>query len=130
MQDRLQLNSHPLNARARKILKAAKIPTSPDQMPISTLMLWLIEDGPGIEQLPAWAALETFQERYLDLAEAVRDLDRRKPALLLSLVEAGEDEEEIVLTAKDLLNLTPEEAAALLLEELRDGMAIRPETYQ
>jgi hypothetical protein len=130
MKDRKQLNMHPLNIQAEKILKAAKIPTYPDQMAISTLMLWMIEDGPGIEQLPVWAELSNFQDRYLDLAEAVRDLDQRDPALLLSLVEAGENEEEIVMTAEDLLNLTPEEAALALLEELRWGMEFHPEKYQ
>ena len=32
MKDRMQLNSHPINARARKILKAAKIPWSKGTM--------------------------------------------------------------------------------------------------
>ena len=130
MKDRTQLNLHPLNARARKILKAAKIPwTKQETMAISALMLWTLTEK-GVETLPAWAALETFQDRYADLEEAVADLDRRDPEVLLELVERGEDAEDVAVEAKDLLGLTPEEAGAMLLEELRWGMEFHPEKYQ
>ncbi len=131
MKDRLQLNSHPINARARKILKAAKIPWSKETMtmPATALMLWAIEEK-GIQQLPEWAELTNFQDRYADLEEAVLDLDQRDPATLLALIEQGEDEEEIVLTAAELRGKSPEEAAAMLLEELRWGMEHHPEKYQ
>ena len=129
MKDRMQLNSHPLNARARRILKMAKIPWSKEtgMMPVTALMAWVIEEK-GIQPLPEWADLANFQDRYVDLEEAVLDLDQRKPETLLDLIERGA-EDEVVLAAADL-GMDPEAAAVMLLEELRWGMEFHPEKYQ
>ena len=129
MTDKTQLHSHPLNVQTEKILKAAKIPwvkTKQGWMAITALMMWILEQG--VEPLPAWAALENFQDRYVDLEEAVLDLDQHAPEVLLALVE--DHEGEIVLTEENLEGLSPEEAGAMLLEELRSGMELHPERYQ
>ena len=129
MTDKTQLHSHPLNVQTEKILKAAKIPwvkTKQGWMAITALMMWILEQG--VEPLPAWAALENFQDRYVDLEEAVLDLDQHDPEALLALVE--DHEGEIVLTEENLEGLSPEEAGAMLLEELRSGMELHPERYQ
>ena len=119
---------HPLNIQAKRVLKAAKIPTYPDQMPISTLMLWILEDGDRAAQLPMMEDVSSFQERYLDLEEAVRDLDQHNPEALLALVE--DHEGEVALAAEHLKGLGPEEMGLRLLEELNYGMALHPERYQ
>ena len=130
MKDRLQLNSHPINARARKILKAAKIPWSKEtmMMPATALMLWTLQDEEREAQLPMMEMLEEFQERYATLEEAVLDLDRRAPEVLLSLIE--DHEGDVAIAAEHLMGLSPEEAGARLVEELNSGMALHPERYQ
>ena len=130
MKDRLQLNSHPINARARKILKAAKIPWSKEtmMMPATALMLWTLQDEEREAQLPMMEVLEEFQERYATLEEAVLDLDRRAPEVLLSLIE--DHEGDVAIAAEHLAGLSQEETGARLLEELNSGMALHPERYQ
>ena len=129
MIDKTQLNSHPLNVQALKILKAAKIPWHPTSwMPVSTLMLWVLEDGERAAQVPMGQRMEEFQGQYVDLEEAVLDLDQHAPEVLLALIE--DHEGEISLTEDQLEGLSPEEAGCRLLEELNCGMALHPERYQ
>lgn len=131
MTDKTQLHSHPLNVQTEKILKAAKIPwvkTKQGWMAITALMMWILEDGERKAQLPMMERVEDFQERYVDLEEAVLDLDQHAPKVLLDLVE--DHEGDVALAAEHLEGLSPEDAGAMLLEELNWGMALHPERYQ
>lgn len=129
MTDKTQLLSHPLNVRARKAIKTGKIPwIKGTVMPISALMLWILEDEEKVAQLPMMERLEEFQGRYATLEEAILDLDRRDPETLLALVE--DHEGDVAVAAEHLVGMSPEETGARLLEELNSGMALHPERYQ
>lgn len=116
-----QLNRHPLNQKARELLKQLGEPNYPEVLSILLLLFRLAEDPPeGVDpniKYPGWA----MEWALIDLLQPLGD-DKETMDILL-----GRDEDGITITDRDIAEVTsPQEMIDLLAETLSDLLPPNP----
>lgn len=111
-----QLNQHPLNQKARELLKQMGEPDYPQHLSILLLLHALAHNPEGVDENKVWK--ETFPYSLIDLLEPLRE-DRETMNLLLGQEEDDPDAIQITDQAIEAVQ-TPQEMLELLAGTLGD----------
>lgn len=127
MTDLSYLNQQSLNLKAADYLKQLNSPiNSKTELAVARLMVWGIWENLIDQELPWWREVGNFSDKYVTWAQLILELERTNPKLLMQFLTEIYGEQNYI----DLDNLTPEEAAETLLEELITSIEAQPEKLE
>jgi hypothetical protein len=113
-------NSQPLNQEAKRLLQQTGEKIDPDLLYVLQLMEWAILEGK--HGLP--------RSYKIDVRAMVENMMGMSHAVVMKfLTEDLENEDDVRVTADELLDTTPEEAAQILIQALHSAMSARISGY-
>lgn len=120
MQEPLSSNQHPLNQRAKALLRQAKVDADPQALYVSQLMKWSLDQGKD-------SLKPQIRDRISNTVDALQGQD---PAAAMKWLLVGESPGDQRLSLADLQGQSPTVAAQNLLESVHSKLGAILPGYQ